>query len=501
MRVKTGTPVPYPQLRWRGIALSNFDGKRWSTPNHQPVALVPNAGGWIFIADPEQNQMGPAIELHYEALVQPMATDAIFAPANAVSIQGGFSGENPGPGFNSRRSYLSRDATGSYFNPFRNYAPVRYFGYSRLPVLNAAKLRGASTDYPEEIRRVYLQLPRLDARIPALAKSLVVKAGTPYDQAVAIETYLRSRFTYTLQLAGRPGDDPLAHFLFETRAGHCEYFASAMTIMLRTLGIPSREVNGFLAGEFNDLAGDYIVRASDAHSWVEVYFPATGWVTFDPTPAAAQNFGLLSRVGLYLDWMELTWNEWVVNYDFAHQVQMAQIMQKGTRSWTERARGWFTRKETGGKEWLRSWMDRRGGITFGLPVGIALLLVLLRYEVPGAAIRWLRLWMQLRGPETKRANPLLASRLYAELLRVLERRGFVRVDSQTPLEFAGAMQEPRMGPALREFTMIYGQARFGGAPCDVLRLRGLLERIRAVGRSNVKETLGKRRDHRDAENH
>jgi transglutaminase-like putative cysteine protease len=346
-----------------------------------------------------------------------MATDAVFAPANAISILGGFSGENPTAGFNARRTYLFRDSTGSLFNPFRNYAPVRYYGYSRLPAVNASKLRAASTNYPEEIRGVYLQLPVLDARIPELAKGVAAKARTPYDKAVAIENFLRSRFSYTLDLTGKPGDDPLPHFLFETHAGHCEYFASAMTIMLRTLGIPSREVNGFLPGEFNDLAGDYIVRASDAHSWVEVYFPGTGWVTFDPTPAATESFGFLSRLGQYIDWMELSWNEWVINYDFAHQVQMAQILQRNTRNWTESARGWFTKKEAGSKQWLRSWLDRRGEITFVLPVAIALLLVLLRYDVLRAALRRLRLYLQLRAPEANRADPQLASRLYTELLR------------------------------------------------------------------------------------
>ena len=112
----------------------------------------------------------PAIELHYEILVQPMATDAMFAPANAVSILGGFSGENPTASFNARRTYLFRDFTGSLFNPFRNYAPVRYYGYSRLPAINAAKLRAASTDYPDEIRDIYLQLPALDPRIAELAQ-------------------------------------------------------------------------------------------------------------------------------------------------------------------------------------------------------------------------------------------------------------------------------------------------------------------------------------------
>jgi len=237
-----------------------------------------------------------------------------------------------------------------------------------------------------------------------------------------------------------------------------------------------------LPGEFNDLAGDYIVRASDAHSWVEAYFPGSGWVTFDPTPAAAENFGFLSRLGLYVDWMELTWNEWVINYDFAHQVQMAQIMQRNTRNWTEAARSWFTRKETSGKQWLRSWLDRRGGITFAVPVAIALLLVLLRYDVLRALIQKLRLYLQLRTPEKTRANPQLASRLYAELLRILERRGFARRDSQTPLEFAMAVGEPSLAPVVREFTQIYTHARFGGAPCDTLRLRGLLEQVRASRR-------------------
>src|SRR5579871_6648587 len=95
MRVKTGAPVACSRLRWRGIALTTFDGKRWSTPNHrQPIALTPNLMGAINVADPEQNTAGPGTELDYEALVEPMATDAIFVPSNAVSVVGGFNGEN-----------------------------------------------------------------------------------------------------------------------------------------------------------------------------------------------------------------------------------------------------------------------------------------------------------------------------------------------------------------------------------------------------------------------
>jgi protein-glutamine gamma-glutamyltransferase len=498
MRVKTGKPVAYPQLRWRGIALSTFDGKRWTAPNHHATPLLPNSSGWIYVADPSTQreaqqknspQAGalqnddPGIGLNYEVLLQPVATDSVFAPANAISLQGNFSSETLNAGWISRRSYLFRDFTGSLYNPFRTYAPVRYFGYSRLPTVNPAKLRAAQSDYPEDIRALYLQLPVLDPRIPRLSETVAARAETPYDKAVAVESYLRSRYTYTLNLTGKPGDQPLAHFLFETRAGHCEYFASAMAIMLRTLGVPSREVNGFLPGEYNDLAGDYIVRASDAHSWVEVYFPRNGWITFDPTPAVAPDFGFFSRLGQYIDWMELSWNEWVINYDFAHQVQMAQIMQRNTRSWTESVRGWFTREQRSSKVWLRSFVDRRGVVTFAVPMGLVLLLVLLRYGWLTAAIRHLGLYLQLRTPKTAGLNPQLASRLYAELLLLLARRGFARRASQTATEFAAAVSEPGLAGQVREFTRIYAQARFGGAPCDAARLRQLLEQIRSAFRS------------------
>jgi protein-glutamine gamma-glutamyltransferase len=483
MRVKTGKPVGYPMLRWRGIALTNFDGKRWTSPQRRRVVAGPDPDGWILIEPAALRSASPApLGLKYEILLQPVASDAIFAPANAVTVRGNFGGETVNP-LTPPHSYILRDATDSLFNPFRNYAQLRYFGYSELPVNNPTALRAAPTVYPENISDHYLQLPPLDARIPALAQTITQRARTPYDKAAAIESYLRTRFSYTLNLSGKPGADPLAHFLFETRAGHCEYFASSMTIMLRTLGIPSREVNGFLPGEYNELAGDYIVRASDAHSWVEAYFPGIGWVTFDPTPADAQQFGLLSRLGKYIDWMQLSWNEWVINYDFIHQVQMAQIVQHGSRSWTEQARSWFNQKQRAGKTRIKAGLNRFGGYSLGVTIALFLLLVALRYQLFGQAFSRLKLYWQLHAPESQSANPQLASRLYTELLRVLERSGFSRRESQTPLEFAAAFGEPALSPAVREFTQVYADARFGGVPCDTLRLRHLLDQIRTVLRS------------------
>ncbi len=477
MRVKTGKPVGDPMLRWRGIALTNFDGKRWSNRDRGSVVLEPNPDGWIYFGSPSQLRDSSRARLEFTVFLQPVASEAIFTPVNLLALQGNFSGEGSG------NSYVRRDSTDSLFNPFHNFSAVRYVGVSRLTVRDVSKLRAASSDYSSEVSAEYFQLPdSLDPRISDLARQITARAGTPYDKAAAIESFLRNRYGYTLNLSGKPGADPLAHFLFVTRAGHCEYFASAMAILLRTLDIPTREVNGFLPGEYNDLAGDYIVRASDAHSWVEVYFPDNGWVTFDPTPPAPPSTGLLSRLGQYIDWMQLSWTEWVINYDFSHQLQMAQNVQRASRSWTESARAWFDRVQQRSRQRLQLWQDRHAASGLLLPAAIILLLVALRYNLPSKIIARLRLQWQLRSPDSARANPLLASRLYAELLRLLERRGFARRPADTPLEFASKVQIPTLGPAVCEFTRIYTHARFGAAPCDTSRLRDLLEQIRGAPR-------------------
>ena len=480
MRVQTGKPVSYDLLRWRGIALTTFDGRRWTSSDPKPEELKPKEDGWIHATDSTpKDSHDPG--MFYTIYLEPLATDAIFVPGRVTRLRGNFTGEGGNSFAAMRRTSILRDFTGTLLNPFHNYSAVRYAGISSLPPLNAVKLRAALTDYPPYITATYLQLPPLDPRIPELAKQITKNARTPFDKAVAIESYLHNRFTYTLNLIGKPGDDPLAHFLFETRAGHCEYFASAMAIMLRTLGIPSREVNGFLPGEYNDLGGDYIVRASDAHSWVEVYFPGMDWQTFDPTPAGPENeTGFLTRLGQYADWMEITWSEWVIGYDFAHQLALAQNLQRGSRNWSDSARGWFERKQYAGKKWIKSWQLQRGVLGYLLPIALVLFLVALRFNLLAELSRRVRLFFQLRRSKIVRTDPQLASRLYAELLRILARRGLMRDVSQTPLEFAAAVDSPSLAPVVREFTQLYAHARFGGGPCDTTRLRQLLDRVRAA---------------------
>ena len=489
MRVETEKPIGYDLLRWRGIALTTFDGKRWSSTQARGEALRPGPDGWIHTPEAAQAKSSSEQTIRYTVYLEPVATDAVFVPGKAISLQGNFSGGATNSFAALQRNYLITDATDTLKNPFRNFAAIRYTGISRLAPREAARLRAAGIDYSNDITSTYLQLPAgLDRRIPELAGEITKNAKTSFDKVVRIESYLRTRYAYTLNLTGKPGQDPLAHFLFETRAGHCEYFASAMAVMVRTLGIPSREVNGFLPGQYNDLGGDYIVRASDAHSWVEVYFPGSGWQVFDPTPPSIESGnGLLTRLGLYLDWMEITWNEWVVGYDFAHQVVLAQSLQRSSKNWGESTRAWFDGKQREGKRWLKSWQLQHGSLGYLLPVALVLLLVGLRYNFPAEVLRRVRLFLRLRAAKAGSSDPRLASRLYGELLRILARRGIMRSEAQTPLEFATAMNSPQLAPAVQEFTQLYVHARFGGAPCDTTRLGQLLELVRAAlrGRSGT----------------
>ncbi len=484
MRVKTGSPVSYPMLRWRGIALTNFDGRRWFSSDKTHDALSPTGNGWIYFSSPKLPQGRFAQDLHFTVLLQPLASDAIFAPSNLVRLRGNFMAESSSYSVFQRRAYLTRDSTDSVYNPFHNFAQIEYEGESLLPTVDPVAARAASADYPGELQETYLQLPKLDPRIPELARKITSTATTPYDKATVLEAYLRRNYRYTLNLTGAPGRDPLAHFLFETRAGHCEYFASALAVMLRTIDIPSREVNGFLPGEYNDLAGDYIVRASDAHSWVEAYFPGSGWITFDPTPPGPeQSSGIFSRLNLYLDWLQLTWNEWVVNYDFAHQFQLAQNVSRGSRNWNESAREWFRRTQDRGMSGLTRWQQTHAKLSLLFPFALVFLLVVLRFDWIRRLVGWLSLSLQLRNAPANRSNPQLASRLYADLQRLLLRRGYSRAETQTPLEFlSSASLQPELAPVVREFTQLYSQARFGNLPCDATRLRALLQQIRSTPR-------------------
>jgi protein-glutamine gamma-glutamyltransferase len=491
MRIRVdGDPARASDMHWRGIVLTNFDGHRWTTPSQGETVLEPNGDSEYFFGAPPRasDRSNP---LRYTVLMEPIATDAIFVAPPVGAVRGRFGldsvpplGPQPSrgyllpPGGRPNHGYLFVDRTGSLFNPSRNDSKIQYEGTSPLPLATPSDLRKASPNYPDDIRDTYLQLPELDPRVKKLAEEITARSTNDYDRAANIRRYLIANYAYTLNLTAPRNGDPLAYFLFVRRAGHCEYFATAMTIMLRSIGVPARYVTGFLPGEYNDVGGDYIIRGSDAHAWVEVFFSDYGWVTFDPTPAGNEQRGFLSRFGLYWDWFQLTWNEWFINYDFSHQLTLGRNARDSTRSWNERARALYRRKQEAILRRILAFDRRIEASPYFLPGLLVCLLALLialrgRSMIRFAFARW-----SLRARRGGNLTASLASLEYAEMLRLLEKRGWTKSASQTPLEFAAAIPAPDLSAPVAQMTELYQSARFGSHPPPVEQMSSVLRSIR-----------------------
>jgi transglutaminase-like putative cysteine protease len=180
----------------------------------------------------------------------------------------------------------------------------KYVATAEYSTATAAELEAAGTEYPDWVGPFSgvppgYRSPDVMDRIHNLALRIVndAHATTPYDEAAAIETYLRnpSNFTYSLDAKTPPGVDPIDYFLFTSHTGYCEFFATAMGDMLRSLGIPARLASGYGPGTFDTQAQDWVVRSEDAHTWVEVYFPQYGWIPFEPTADSLGLYQLIPR--------------------------------------------------------------------------------------------------------------------------------------------------------------------------------------------------------------
>jgi transglutaminase-like putative cysteine protease len=171
-------------------------------------------------------------------------------------------------------------------------SPVTYTVTSYVSVADKAALRRAANTYPDYIRAKYLQLPStLPQRVRDLAHKVAGEQTDPYDKAETIEAFLRTTYRYAPTVrAPPPGRDPVDFFLFDLKEDFCEYFASAMVVMLREVGVPARVVEGYTAGTLDPASGKFQVKELDAHAWVEVYFPQYGWIEFEPTPSQAPIF-------------------------------------------------------------------------------------------------------------------------------------------------------------------------------------------------------------------
>jgi hypothetical protein len=462
------------ELHWRGVSLSNFDGKDWSNP-HASFALPRQADGGFAIPFFSQGAVPPTVTqaakqkhlIHYRVLMEPIGTNVFFLAPWARRVNGPYRA-------------LEIDTGGAVSNMDTQRPVSIYEADSDISKPSPKQLRDAGEVLPQGAS-LYLQLPpSLDTRIPQLAAQITEAASNRYDKAAVLEKYLQSHYAYTLKLSSSPVRDPLANFLFERKQGHCEYFASSMAVMLRTLGIPSRVVNGFRSDEFNDITSNYVVRAKNAHSWVEAYFPGYGWITFDPTPGGAigspQGWG---RAMLYLDAAASFWREWIVSYDSSHQFVLGQSVVSGTRGSWQRARMWarlrYARLMSLAR---RSQQDATHFPGRWIGTGIAVVLLLLAMGNAPRIARFLRLRRLQAHPE--RSPDEAAAMWYERMAQYLARRGVRKSTNQTAQEFVRRIENGRLRTQVARFTDAYESARFGNSPDDAERLPELYEEVEAA---------------------
>lgn len=283
-------------LYWRGIVLDYFDGATWKSLHKEKM----DRGRLSGISGKQIMQT---------IYLEPYGNRYLFALDKPSSI--------------SLRSVV-RHADLTYILPYAISRRTKYESGSILSeILFEKKID----------RGLYLQMPEKNLeKTGELVKAL--SSGKTTDAAInAIEQFLRSG-NYRYSLENLPiSDNPMEDFLFAHKYGNCEYFASAMAVMLRMAGIPSRVVGGYRGGYYNDTGEYYLVPQKNAHVWVEAYLEGKGWIRKDPTPVGIENFvsiagrGTLFRVGLFFDAMSYYWNSLIISYDFSRQISLFYKMK------------------------------------------------------------------------------------------------------------------------------------------------------------------------------
>ena len=456
------------EIRLRGVALSTFQENRWSnTHGHFPLTGI--GTGFRVPSLTLRNSAERSQDFRYQITFD-SESQVVFLVPEAIRVFGNF-------------HLLRVDRAGSIFINYVGQESRKYIAESHPLAPLTPELEHKTSSYPPSIANENLQLPAImDQRIRKLAEQIAAKQSTKFQKARAIEQYLLSQYGYTLELPSPLPADPLANFLFNRKKGHCEYFATAMAVMLRTIGIPARVVNGFHGGEYNDITGSYIIRARDAHSWVEAYFSDYGWYTFDPTPPSAEPATKgWSRIWLYADAMSEFWQEWIINYDFAHQTSLSFRFARESQADFSRAQEWTKRQYdlwAEGFERLKSNLYARPRAWALRLVSIVLSILLLARIA--ALVRTVRHLQLVRRPE--RAPRSAATIWYARLLKLLSRQGYKKSPTHTPQEFAESLETSALHLPVLRFTESYERARFGQSSEDAARLPELYQKVESATR-------------------
>src|ERR1700752_3009790 len=458
MRVRVEDQQGARELRWRGVALDEFTGRVWKkSPQARQLDVITERGGLFQFGTTESIERLTTQTFFLE----PLDSTVLFAAPRVVAVQGDL-------------PFVRVDEEGGVQSRRHDFERIMYKALSDTNEPRVDLLRNDLRPLPVTHYR-YLQLPDdLDPRISALATEIVFRtnASNRYDTAKAFESYLQNEYGYSLEMKAG-GADPLTDFLFNVKSGHCEYFATAMTVMLRTRGIAARLVNGFTAGEYNEAAGAYTVRNSNAHSWVEVYFPQTrSWVTFDPTPSAGRaepvRTGLAAQLEKYGEAIELLWFQYVVGYDKQEQRSLAASLHNQVFD--------YGRMVTKMLAVVQTYLNgNMAPVAFGV-MAFAFFIVLAFFGK--GLLRWTRGGLVAASADGQSSSSV---QFYERLMAAMEQRGVSRDKHLTPLEFADTVKSKEVLLITRAYNRVrFGNERLSSTETkDIERALVVLEKLKA----------------------
>lgn len=460
----TDLPEPRPQkltLRLRGTAFDHYNGHRWERTQAKSY------NGTVTSTDelPIARTHGP-LDRKITIELEPIDPTVVFLPPRTVALQ-----------LRTQQQALVGDTLSLTKGP---EGEVRYSGEGahglRYDAYVATEREPITEALPAQERPRYLELPPdTPERIAALAHEWTDSQPTPYAKAKAIEEHLKHDFKYQLGSPSGGTKQPVDHFLFESKRGHCEFFSTAMAIMLREINIPSRNVTGFVGGTYNRFGQYYAVRQGDAHSWVEAYLddPIHGWVTFDPTPTSgAQPLQETAGAWVYfrdlLEALSQRWNRYVIGYDLKTQVRIFEDLSRQYDKLRTK-----TGTNTGTAERITRPSVVAGAI---LVVFIGIYIVWRRRRTPKVTAP--------EGSEKTRIDPKLeaATALYRMLEIALSMQGIARPAALPPLKHAEDLvgRKHPLADVVLDLTNLYIEARFGGIVIDEAGQRDYERRVKEI---------------------
>jgi protein-glutamine gamma-glutamyltransferase len=435
----------------RGLAYDHYNGRSWSHSGTRRRSLDVVADG-TFLA---RNRLphSPSLPIRQDILLETLDTAVLFAAPFAELVSGEF-------------LTVQTDAMSGLHLPFPPSSRIRYSVTSQTPQLFADERIAPTLAYPDSIRSQYLQVPVGSHQVADLAYRVSQQATTPFERTLAIQQHLLENYRYSLEADTTTLSHPLEEFLFTRKTGYCEHYATAMVVMLRAIGIPARLVTGFLASEWNEYGSYFTVRQRDAHAWVEVYFPRSGWITIDPTPTVSAvvvptRWEPLNRLG---ESVRLKWDRLFVHYSAKDQLAVVHGVREGSDALRERVNQWVSLLSAPISEVLsrlthlvRTFHPGMLGLVTGvIVVGLALLLLMLRDRIG--------LWATTHLPTSH--QQLAIVQLYARMVRTVEKQGVNKPPTATAGEFARLVElEWKVAsPMVADVIALYQQGRFSRTP-------------------------------------